>query len=452
MNLPLQSCRAIVLAPWDGRIKGMLLAAVLLLSAPQASARVSVVRSVKPVAGLSVMMPILTSGLSAGSGGLLAPALTASVLPTLAPLNAADPVVPVRKPPGRGWRGGQIESVDGTPIVYHRRGRASKKSAPRVYVGGLALAQSFDVHFEKGPAPKRLEYRLNLRGLAPSGWSPTREVIDADARDMAAMILTVARESGQTKVELALHSYAAMVLQRMVQLHEEPEIAAALALLKGARVTLFGPTTHIPGSESLMGNSMAMLAWGLRRFIKTIDFGDQLVAFWKNMARFNPLLLPVANGMQSSWSLQRRMMTAQASADIERMLKQDLSHPWPAEIESLRHRVLAEIDEAARDSEWQEAALRRVRDGFDLNFDDESAARLQSLGARIRVVYSHDDALLPWKVERLMLSKLGIDSPESLPPVGTVLTGPKGIEAVIVNGNHYYPLNNHEGVPEHLER
>ncbi|PIP85144.1 MAG: hypothetical protein CO113_11585 [Elusimicrobia bacterium CG_4_9_14_3_um_filter_62_55] len=365
---------------------------------------------------------------------------------------SADAVPKAPKPPGRGWTEGALESSDGTSLVYHRRGRAAPGKTPRIFVGGLALAQSFDVHFARGPAPERLEYRLNLRGLIPSGWSPTRSVIDADARDLAKLVVRAARESGSSKVELALHSYAALVLQRMVQLADEPEVGEALALLKGARVTLFGPTTHVPGSEALMGPQMEALAFGLRRFVESIDYGDMLVEYWRSIARWNPFLLPQAFALESAWRMQRQTAIALAVGDIERMLKQDLSQPWPPEIEPSRQRMLAEVDEAARHGEWQEAALRRVRDGFDLDFDDESAARLRSLGARLRVVYSHDDALLPWKVERLLLGKLGIETPEKLPKAGTVLRGPDGIEAVIASGDHYLPLMRYNELPEHLER
>ncbi len=487
---------------------------LLIFCAPQAHARIGVVKGVMPVVGQTMFMPTLpsvTPMLGSPSAAVL-PTLLGSNLPTLQipvsltlpepvmtklpelmtmpAVNSANSASPVRvleqtlkmerrlgnspgmaanflggffdgqkfpsggetavavpTPPGRGWLSGSLGY-----LVYHRRGPVAAKTPPRVFVGGLALAQSFDVHFEKGPAPERLEYRLNLRGLAPSGWSSTKSVIDEDARDLAKMILKAASDSGSSTVELALHSYAAMVLQRMVQLDHEVEIADALALLKGARVTLFGPTTHVPGSESLMGNSMEVLAWGLRRFVDSIDQGDRIVEYWNDIAKVNPFFIFSAAMLEAGWAIQRRTALALAVRDIERMLKQDLSEPWPEDIEPLRQRFLAEVDAAAREPEWQEAALRRVRDGFALDFDDASAERLQSLGARIRVVYSHDDALLPWEVERLMLSKLGIKAPKKLPPVGTLLKGPQGIEAVIADGDHYLPLMRYDRLPEHLER
>ena len=165
---------------------------------------------------------------------------------------------PIDAAPASGWTAGSFESADGLTISYKER--AGGAGSARVYSGGLALNESFDPLFASPRVPTGPEFFLWTRAHQPSGWQPTKSVLDADARDLARMIVRAGKSSPTGKVELALHSFGTLAFQRLAQLREEPEAAEALALLAGSRVVMLNATTHYKGSERQAGPDFERMA------------------------------------------------------------------------------------------------------------------------------------------------------------------------------------------------
>lgn len=338
-----------------------------------------------------------------------------------------------------GWSRESFESADGLRVAFERRdgGRGSA----RVYGGGLALQESFEPLLRSARKPTGPEYVLWTRGHPPTGWKPTKSVIDADARDLARMIAIAGRASPTGKVELALHSFGTLVFQRMLQLREEPEVREALRRLAGSRVVLLHATTHYEGSERKAGPEFEQMGAAAKAFVAWLDAGDAVVDQWQAAARLNPMLLPTASMLASQWDAQRNQALALASNGAGQMMKKDLEAKWDPAYDSIRKELVAALKKDARDPAWQESLMRRSSDMFRLDVTPRDAAFLRRLGVRVELVHGDGDALLNWASAQALFELLGIPTPAKTPPAGTVLTDRTGrIRARIVAGDHYWPL------------
>lgn len=353
------------------------------------------------------------------------------------------------RPPGAGgWTEGRFDGADGgAPISYRSRGEGGR---PRIFLGGMALARSFESYF-RAAAPDGAQVVLFLRGLAPSPWAAAGSILDADARDLARMIVLAARERGAGGGDLVLHSYAAFVFQRMLQL-PDAEAHAAAALLRGGRVVWVGATTHWKGSESLIGPQFELASRVARMQVAWLDSMDKMDEGMARMAEAMPWLRPQVAAWRIGWVAQRAAAIQLATEPTADMLESHLAGPWPADSEPVRRELAAGLKEEAGELGWREAALRRMTGALDLDFSEEDARRLVSLGIRLELVYGRDDQFIPWKAERAVLERLGIAAPQELPPAGTVLRDSTGrISVTIVAGDHYYPLKDPAGFAEAIQ-
>ena len=350
-----------------------------------------------------------------------------------------------------GFTRGTFESADGLPITFkHRTGPAGQ--APRVYSGGLALNESFDPLFARSAKPARDEYFMWTRGHRPTGWQETKVPIDADARDLARMIVLAAKESGSAKVELALHSFGTLVFQRMVQLHDEPEVGEALKLLSGSHVAMLHATTHYEGSERRAGRAFEQMGQATRQFVDMLNMMDQAAANWEAAASFNPFLGPATKFWMAEYRAQRGNLLAMASQGAGDMMRSDLAQPWNPAYDSIRRDFIAALKEDSRDHGWQESLLRRSSDMFRLEFTKKDVASIRRLKIHLDLVHSAGDQLLNWESARTLFELLGIEAPDKTPAVGTVLTDRTGrFRATIVDGDHYYPLKHRDELAQRLD-
>lgn len=341
-----------------------------------------------------------------------------------------------------GWSRGAFESpIDGAPIAFRWRTVPGADARPvRVFVGGMALADSFESYLRTN-RPRSAQYVLVPRGLPPTEWALAQPQLDADARDLARMIVVAARERGASAIELVLHSYAAFSFQRMLQLAADPEVAAAVELLRAGRVVWMGGTTHWKGSESTLGPEFELAAQNARMLVGFVDSMDAYGRAFRKAAELNPLLAPQAAAWDVAWSAQRAATLQLAANPTRRLLREHLEAGWAKELEPIKRRLLAELDEDSRRPGWGEAALRRMTGGLELEFGDADLARLRQLGLRVDMIYAQGDQFIPWSAERQVLLRLGIDAPKELPRAGTVLRDETGLVSVrIVEGDHYLPL------------
>lgn len=369
------------------------------------------------------------------SGPLLsAPSLTPQPVPPAAATPPVEHAVVAAKAlfdggragkPGEGWSLGAFEGDGGSPVLY--KSRAGGDGPARVYAGGLALNESFEPLFAREEKTAGHELFVWTRGHAPSPWNATKNPIDADARDLAKAIGLAAAASKDGKVELALHSFGTLVFQRMVQLHAEPAVKAALDALKDSRVFLLHATTHFDGSEKQAGPDFERMGQATKTIVDWLDAGDAMAAWW------GPAALP--------WTMTRGQVIAAAAKEAAAMMKKDLTEPWDPAIDRLRKAFLKDLAKDTKDSGWQEAMLRRSSDMFRLEFSLDDAARIRKLGIRLELVHADGDKLLNWESARVLFERLGIDTPVKAPPSGTVLRDKTGrFRARIVSGDHYFPL------------
>jgi hypothetical protein len=347
----------------------------------------------------------------------------------------ASPSGPTLEP---GWSLGSFTGEGGLKVNYKRRAGADATAPARVFSGGLALNESYDTLFAGRPA-SRDEYFLWTRAHAPTGWTPTRSPLDADARDLARMLVTAARENASGKAELVLHSFGTLVFQRMLQLRGEPLVDAALATLAGQRVVFLHGTTRYEGSEKRAGREFEQMGQATRAFTDWLDTADEMVSLWERTARLNPLLGPAVELWLAQWRLQREQVLSMASRDAVAMMRQDLAEPWAPELEPQRRRFQAALERDARDPAWQEALLRRSGDMFRLAMTSADVKHLRKLGVQLEMVHARGDKLLNWETARALYDLYGVKSPAEPPPAGTVLEG-RGARAVVVDGDHYWPL------------
>ncbi|MDE2492030.1 MAG: hypothetical protein KGM24_14375, partial [Elusimicrobia bacterium] len=352
--------------------------------------------------------------------------------------------------PGPGWSLGSFDSEAGGRTFYKYR-PGLKGGSVRVYAGGLALNESFESLYRGRESPRASQYFLWTRAHPPTAWTPTKSPLEADAKDLARLIVTAARESGAKSVELALHSYGAMVFQRMVQLRTS-DARAARRLLAGSRVVLLNATTHYKDSERKTGREATQIADAARTFGDWLDMIDAAAAAWRSAARLNPLLWPQAEAFQAAWDFQREQALSAASRGAINMMQKDLAGPWPG-ADAVRAALLKDFDADSPNPGWQEALARRSADAFRLEFTRRDVTRLRRLGVRVETILAAQDQLLNWESEKLLLDLLGIPAPATKPAPGTVLSDPSGLfTARVVDGDHYFPLKKSAELSRLLER
>jgi len=448
-----------------------LLLALLLAAAPAAAQNVVVgpVTGIAPVTGGAAGSALASPGPSLSLPGAALPGsgLAASVLPSAAaalpgtleaakaahapvfdgalPSPGADPspVSALASSVRKGdWREGTLQSpVDGSPIAYRSRLPGSGGSGPvRIFVGGMALADSFESYFRAFP-PSGAQYALTLRGLPPSPWKNPPNVLDADARDLARMLVLSAAEQGAGKVELVLHSYSAFAFQRMLQLSSDPEVARALELLRGSRVVWLGGTTHWKGSESTIGREFVQAAQNARALLSWIDYWDAYGANLLRAAEINPWLYTSAMAWNANWRVQRDNTLRMAAEPSARLMREHLASGWAPGGDAVRRELLLALERDSRDPGWSEATLRRMTQALDLDVGDAELATLHALGIRLDMYYAQGDQFIPWKAERAVLERLRVQAPAELPAAGTRLADSSGrISLNVLGGDHYHPL------------
>jgi hypothetical protein len=343
------------------------------------------------------------------------------------------------QPDGKGWNRGTFRSADGLDLVYKRRAGPAG-AIPRVYSGGLALNESFDPLFARATPPARSEYFLWTRGHPPTGWTPTSSVLDADARDLAKMIVVAAQETGSPKVELALHSFGTVVFQRMSQLRAEPEVRKALKLLSGSRVVMLNGMTHYDDVEKLGGPSVVQMAQATGMLVKWLNYWDELAAKI-NAFLNNPFFAMQAQAWLSTYRYERNQLLELAAKGAIDAMRADLKAPWSAESDPIRLRLQKQLDQDSKDPGWQEALLKRSHGSFALDFKTADARFLRRYGVKLELVHALGDQLLNWQAAQLLFERLGIKTPAAPPAAGTVLTDPSGtFSATVVDADHYYPM------------
>ena len=346
--------------------------------------------------------------------------------------------------PSPGWMLEAFEGDGGAPIHYKWRAGTSGATA-RVYMGGLALCESFETFFARADKPAGNELFLWPRGHPPSEWAATKTPFDADALDLSRAVLIAAQTSPGGKVELALHSYGVLVFQRMIQLHAKPAGAAALKALSGSTVFLLNATTHYEGSDKRLGPDAARVAQATKMVVDWLNIGDLTAALWQSAARMNPFLAPATAAVVEQWRVLRTQFLALASKDFGAMMRADLQVPWDKDVDSIRKGFLRDLQRDAQSPGWQEALLRRANDTFQLEFSTDDVARIKELGIRLEIVHAHGDKLLSWENAKILFERLGIEAPQMAPPSGTVLTDKTGrLRARIVEGDHYFPLKHRD--------
>lgn len=342
----------------------------------------------------------------------------------------------------RGFSRRELTARDGARLSFGLRRPAAERGPARVFIGGMSLPESFLTYLSRAPSSSA-DYVLSLRGLPPSAFAPTKDVYDADALDLARMVVTASERAPDARVELVLHSYGTLVFQRMLQLRGDAEVDRALAALRGQRVVMFAPTTHYGDSETVAGPEYAEMAKRVKLFISWLDAGDAYVENWRAMARLNPLLLPQVAALEMTWSAQRSAALSMAAKPAADLLKEHLAQPWSPELEEARAALVAETRRAALDPGWQEALMRRANDTSKLDFTPRDVSALRAAGIRLDLVLSRGDQLLPWASQRLLPALFGIDLPAAAPPAGAAYADENGrVRVLIADGDHYLPLKN----------
>jgi len=135
------------------------------------------------------------------------------------------------------------------------------------------------------------------------------------------------------------------------------------------------------------------------------------------------------------------------------MMRDDLKEAWDPSYDSIRRSFVDALARDARDPAWQEALMRRSSDMFRLEFTKKDAAALRDLRIKVDLVHAAGDKLLNWNSARALFRRLGIAAPDKAPAPGAVLADPTGrLRAVIVDGDHYWPLKKRDAFAEFLDR
>ena len=459
ISVPSLAAPALGVAPLGGALSAATLSPAPALSAAPAfaapaatlAAPLSAAPATAAAAAAEPAAAALPSGVPSapvlGGARLSAPDASVAVRATDgAAFDGSRAEAPAEANDGAGWNRASFANSDGGTTFYKARLAASNKPA-RVYSGGLALNESFESLFAAQTAADRSQFFVWTRAHAPTAWMPTATPTDADARDLARMIVLAAREAKTAKVELVLHSNGTIIFQRLVQLRREPEVRAALKLLAGSRVVLLNGMTHYDHIEKLGGPQVVQLAQASRMIVDWLDSWDALAAVVSRSARDWPTL--PAQAWLAGYRMMREQLLEAATDPAAAQMSRDLETPWPARLEPVRLRLRAALARDSRDAGWREALLRRSNDAFLLDFKARDAAFLRRLGVTVEFVHALHDQLLNWQTAQLLMNRFGLATPEQEPRAGDVLSSPDGrMRATIVDGDHYFPLKQ----PEKLSR
>jgi hypothetical protein len=135
------------------------------------------------------------------------------------------------------------------------------------------------------------------------------------------------------------------------------------------------------------------------------------------------------------------------------MMRKDLEKPWNPAYDSIRRGLLAALARDARDPGWQESLLRRSNGMFRLDMTKNDADFVRRLGVRLDFVHAAGDELLNWESARVVFELFGIKAPKDAPAPGAELRDKTGrMRAVIVDGDHYFPLKNREALARLVDR
>ncbi|MBI5240129.1 MAG: hypothetical protein HY926_06630 [Elusimicrobia bacterium] len=348
-----------------------------------------------------------------------------------------------------GWSLASFKSAaDDSPISYKYR-EGAKSQPPMVFIGGLALAESYDSLFETQSQAESDQYFAWLRGHQPTEFQPTKEVYDADARDMARMIVLASERSGSRSVSLTLHSYGVLVFQRMVQLHQDLEVQQAMRLLQGERVTLINTTTHYGNSETAAGEQYAQMAKMIRAIVQQLDLMDAYARVLESSLKMNPFLAPILVPQIFALQMQRDMLLGLASRGAVDELRKQLSTPWAQAIDHVRRNILRIVEQNAATPGWQEAFLRRANATSLLDFTKEDVQRIRDYGIRMEIIHAAQDQLIPWVSAKLAFELFGFKVPDKAPKAGREFRDQSGMfHLKVVDSDHYYPLRE----PAQLDR
>lgn len=368
------------------------------------------------------------------------------------------------------WLKSDFEStVDGSKIAYKmRQGDASQPV--RVYSGGLALNDGFEAFYAAGPPSKGSEYFMWTRGNYPSEWKVTPKTLDADARDLATMVTKAAEQSESGKVELVLHSFGTTVAQRMVQMHDDPQMANALKHV--SHIWMIDPTTHFDGMEKIVGPEMEQMGNGSKQFVGALDLMDkteaareaavdlgyvmpkETIRYWfgdktaDNMAALNQ-----AYQGKVVWGVQRDALMGLASKIAVEAQRKDLQEPWEPSFEKFRGQALDRLSKNAVDPGWQEATLRRLGDLFKLEMKADDFSYLKEHNIPVDMFHSTHDQVLNWANSRSLLNLMKIPSPDQMPAAGTLLTNADGLfRSHFIDADHYWPQKHPEQLREVLSK
>ena len=330
-------------------------------------------------------------------------------------------------------------ALGGINIAYKSR-MAPGARTTTVFAGGLALAESFESLFYALP-PDSNQFFMWYRGLPPSSWVYGRNYFEADARDLARFINISAERSGAARVTLVLHSYATLVVQKLVQLRGDAEVDRALGYLRGSRVLMLNPTTHYKGSEAAAGPEYAQTAQIMSNFTKWLDTMDDIGLAWQGATGLNPFLQVPVDANMAVWKVQRENALRLTSEQARRMMADHLSQPWDAALEGVRKALLATVRKNMDSPQWQEALLRRTNDTANIDVSPGDIEAIRASGIKLEFVHANADQLIPWKAERLTAAYFGIKAPEQLPRPGAMFYDMSGLFSLrVVAGDHYFPL------------
>jgi hypothetical protein len=340
------------------------------------------------------------------------------------------------------WESATFLSASGDLDIHYKFRKAEgSERVPMVFIGGLALAESYDTLFETQKKAKSDQYFAWLRGHAPTGFSRSDKVYEQDARDMARMIVLAAERSGTQAVDLTLHSYGVLVFQKMVQLHRDLEVQQALRLLKGGKVTMLNATTHYGNSETVAGEQFAQMAKIIRMIVQQLDLMDSYGGALSAAIKANPFSAPFVLPQIFALQMQRNMILALASKGAVDELRKHLADPWDKDIDHVRERIRQIVEENSAKPGWQEAFLRRANDTSLLDFTKEDVQRIRDYGIRVEIIHSADDQLIPWISAKLCFELFGFKVPEKAPKAGREFVDESGLFRVrVVDSDHYYPL------------
>lgn len=291
------------------------------------------------------------------------------------------------------------------------------------------------------------------RAHPPTPWTDLASPLEADARDLARAILLAAQDSPSGSVEVVVHSYGALVFQRLIQLRGAAEVDSALERLKGSRVVMLNGTTHFEGSERRAGADFERMADASRRFVDWLNGMDSIARAWEKAAELNPMMAPAVSAWLAGWRINRQFMMALASRDAAAMMRADLMEPWDSAYDHIRRGFLAALEKDSRDAGWQEALLRRSSDMFRLEFTSADANFIREKKIRMTLIHSAQDKLVNWPSARMLFDLLGLSTPQEAPAPGAVFRDSSGqFQAEIIDADHYYPLKKPRALEEVLNR